>query len=455
MMKKQQAIATLFLLLSVVSLPYANHHNSILEESSHLSNYSEHEMLSLATDHWNQASSSMQTGIIVDLPTGNIATAHGTFDPLTQLSPTFPDHLTNPTDYLLTGMKFLQLYDYQSELTEEKLLEQGIVILDYLGDASFLIRLPGDQTKALEFLTSEKSVRWVGNVDPGFRIHPDLTSNGKGGLLSLIPANDLSIGGYQDLVMNFASFGASDAWCGYSLCQAEVSDDLVSEFIENIASDGRIIWTERASQLVLHNAVARSITGVMDVDASATFTLDGSGEMIAITDTGLDRDHPDINGRVAAVYTQFGLDPSPADTNSGHGTHVALSAIGDGSSDSSTMGMAPEASLTFYALEHDPTGVFGRQGSIYDMLKDAKQKTARIAINAWGLNGNYGEYTADSRSADQLVHDEPSVLPIFSVGDRGNQLTSQVSCTVYCKECVKCRCQHYWNRFYPTSRFCR
>ena len=66
------------------------------------------------------------------------------------------------------------------------------------------------------------------------------------------------------------------------------------------------------------------------------------------------------------------------------------------------------------------------------MLKDAKQ-TARIAINAWGLNGNYGEYTADSRSANQLVHDEPSVLPIFSVGDRGNQLTSQAAPST--KEC--------------------
>ena len=427
MMKKQQAILTLLLLLSVVSLPFANHYDSITDDSSNLSNYSEHEMLSLATDNWNQASSSMQTGIVVDLPSGNIATAHGTFDPLTQVFPKFPDHFTNPTDYMLTGMKFLQLNDYQSELTEETLLGQGIVILDYLGDASFLIRLPDDQISALDFLHSENSVRWVGNVDPGFRIHPGLLSSGKGGLLSMIPANDLSIGGYQDLVMNFASFGATDAWCGYSLCQAEVSEDLMSTFIRNIAGDGRIIWTEYASQLVLHNAVARSITGVMDVDASATFTLDGSGEMIAIADTGLDRDHPDINGRVAAVYTQFGLDPSPADTNSGHGTHVALSAIGDGSSDSSTMGMAPEASLTFYALEHDPTGVFGRQGSIYDMLKDAKQKTARIAINAWGLNGNYGEYTADSRSADQLVHDEPSVLPIFSVGDRGNQLTSQVA----------------------------
>ena len=33
------------------------------------------------------------------------------------------------------------------------------------------------------------------------------------------------------------------------------------------------------------------------------------------------------------------------------------------------------------------------------------------------MNGNYGEYTADSRSVDQFVKDERTVLPIFSVGD--------------------------------------
>ena len=159
--------------------------------------------------------------------------------------------------------------------------------------------------------------------------------------------------------------------------------------------------------------MARAITGVAEVESSATFTLDGSGEMLAIADTGLDRDHPDINGRVAAVYTQFGLDTSPADTNGGHGTHVTLTAVGDGSGDASSKGIAPSAGVTMYALEHDPTGVFGRQGSIYDLLLDAKQKTARIAINAWGLNGNYGEYTADSRSVDQFVHDESTLLPIY------------------------------------------
>ena len=55
--------------------------------------------------------------------------------------------------------------------------------------------------------------------------------------------------------------------------------------------------------------------------------------MIAIADTGLDQNHPDLTGRVAATYTQFGLDPSPADSNSGHGTHIAISVLGNGTGD--------------------------------------------------------------------------------------------------------------------------
>ena len=45
-----------------------------------------------------------------------------------------------------------------------------------------------------------------------------------------------------------------------------------------------------------------------------------------------------------------------------------MTVLGDGSGDASTTGVAPEANLVMYALEHDPTGYFGRQGSIYDLL---------------------------------------------------------------------------------------
>ena len=75
--------------------------------------------------------------------------------------------------------------------------------------------------------------------------------------------------------MNFASFGASDACVDTFLCQQK-SDDLVSEFIETSHLMAEL-FGQNVHATCLHNAVARSITGVMDVDASTTFTLDGQG----------------------------------------------------------------------------------------------------------------------------------------------------------------------------------
>ena len=120
------------------------------------------------------------------------------------------------------------------------------------------------------------------------------------------------------------------------------------QWIQNLFSD-------IANQYRVHNSVAAGYIGLNAIQNGANFTLNGSGETIAITDTGLDRDHPDLNQtRIAGVFTNFGLDPSFADSNSGHGTHVAITVLGDGSGDSNSIGIAPEANLVMYALEHDP-----------------------------------------------------------------------------------------------------
>ena len=184
--------------------------------------------------------------------------------------------------------------------------------------------------------------------------------------------------------------GATTAWCSIDMCEAAYEFGITSAQLRYVASHEHILFVQRAYDLSLHNNLAATEVGAVAVRATSSLGLDGSGETIAVMDTGIDNDHPDLLGRVAAINTQFGLDPSPVDSNSGHGTHVVMTVLGDGSGDSSTMGVAPSANLVMYALEHDPTGYFGRQGSIYDLLSDAELKTARIAVNAWGSNGNYG-----------------------------------------------------------------
>ena len=420
MQKENQVILAIILLLGVTSTPYLfDHANSSQLSNDKIESTSDSEQLSIAAENWHQASSYIIQDQELNGLSGMLNLAHGSFDPLSSDAPYLPESFISTEDYLSTGLMFVQLNEYDFDWLFELQEKSFLHVLDNLGDGNFIIRLANNQHITIDLLATSDEVRWFGNINPGYRIHPSIIFDSNYQNLALIPSSDLGYGGYESLTLSLINYGASDAWCGYTTCQVTVDNSL--EFANLVSRDGRIIWTEPVSEMVVHNAVARAITGVAEVESSATFTLDGSGEMLAIADTGLDRDHPDINGRVAAVYTQFGLDTSPADTNGGHGTHVTLTAVGDGSGDTSSKGIAPSAGVTMYALEHDPTGVFGRQGSIYDLLLDAKQKTARIAINAWGLNGNYGEYTADSRSVDQFVHDESTLLPIFSVGDTDGQ----------------------------------
>ncbi|MEC7150905.1 MAG: S8 family serine peptidase [Candidatus Thermoplasmatota archaeon] len=316
------------------------------------------------------------------------------------------------------GLAVVQFFHGDGHVQLAALEGVEATVLDHVDRATMVVRLaPG----AASVLAEDPSVRWVGAYDVAWRMDARL-ADGAVERYALVVADDVHPDLLPRLVVDLLEAGADEATCGVGQCivsLAAVEPSARPTFVEDLARDGRFLWIEPAYAMEVHNAVAAGLAGVIDVRNNASFTLDGSGETIAITDTGLDRDHPDIVGRIAVIDTSFGLDPSPADSNAGHGTHVALTVLGDGTGDASTTGMAPAASLVMYPLEHDPTGVFGRQGSLYEMLSDADQATARVSVNAWGLNGGHGDYTSDSRSVDQYVDTFGDLLPVFSASDAG------------------------------------
>ncbi len=387
----------------------------------------ETERLELAASHWRSMPSAQGVTTSLQPSTGLIHLAAGSFDPLVPSSMTLLSS-NDIHDVSATGMAIVQLHEPNGEVLEGLVTGHGLKVLDVLHDEAWLVRLPSPPLSSMASLQNEPDVRWVGPMHSSWRLAPEVdASPSMYSALTLLPTPDLALGGLDVLSTDLVRYGASEASCDGWICKAVVDPLTARSLVDNIARDGRIMWTEPSVDLRVHNALAWSVAGVQNVANNATFTLDGSGEMIAIADTGLDQNHPDLTGRVAATYTQFGLDPSPADTNGGHGTHIAITVLGDGTGDAAARGVAPAANLVMYALEHDPTGVFGRIGSIYDMLRDAEQMTARISVNAWGLNGNYGQYTADARSVDTFVHDRKDLTPVFSVGDRGTFGASQVA----------------------------
>jgi hypothetical protein len=206
------------------------------------------------------------------------------------------------------------------------------------------------------------------------------------------------------------------------------------------------------------NRISNDIAiGPMRASASAlggAAYVDGAGEIVAICDTGFDVGttspaHPDFAGRVKAIksypiapdFADYvnnpGGDDGAADLDSGHGTHVAGSVLGDGTASGSLAGQAPirgiahKARLVFQSVEQaldwkNPAHLqrYGRfllagiPADITTIFGYAHNKGARIHSNSWG-GGEPGVYDSQSRQLDQFVWDHPTMCILVAAGNDG------------------------------------
>jgi uncharacterized membrane protein len=168
--------------------------------------------------------------------------------------------------------------------------------------------------------------------------------------------------------------------------------------IDEILKNPAVSYISPIFDRTTFNDYARIHMGINTVENAYFTGLNGSGQRVAVADTGLDGDHGDFGNRIINVVNVAG-DSSTADTNDGHGTHVACTVLGDGSRTSAYAGVAPEAELYFQAMEIDSTGQLSNSG-IYGMLNSAYNSGgARFHTNSWG-SAVGGSYTTQSEDAD-------------------------------------------------------
>ena len=373
---------------------------------------------------WGEMAVGYESSYDVKKFSGLINSPFGDFDPLLDPIPLGPENLFDSSAIYRTGLVIVQSDGVDMTGLIDLLDFYEIPVIDSIPDSALIVRLPVDdilETKSL--LEKSEHVRWVNGLPIAWRVSQDLVSiSGRGGLivdLDIIPASDLDFEELLELEKNLKALSKDEFSrniCDAFLCQIKNID---ASWIPVLAMDGRILSIQPSSIITIHNDNARELVGT-DIALEISPGLNGSGEILAISDTGIDDDHGDFNGRIRAIYNQFGPDNSYSDRNSGHGTHVTSTLLGDGAGESFTQGMVPAATFHFYQLEADSSGILARWGSLYDMFSHSYQQSARIQTNSWGNVNLIGEYSSDSRSADSYIVDEPSFLVLFSAGDLGD-----------------------------------
>jgi subtilisin family serine protease len=334
-----------------------------------------------------------------------------------------------PSD--VEGYYIVQFSGYIREEWKQAVSDTGAVIFDYVPNNAFVVRMDPAEKSRVESLDE---VQWIGFYHPSYRISPALSSaisNAAGVSAVAQEGSGVEEAAIVDIIiLLFDAHDNERVLSGIENLGGEIVDNagdtirvrIDGSKIPDIAIMNGVSWIEKYVQPVILNDVAANITNVYDV--RNTYGLTGSGQIVAVADSGLDTGvndasmHDDIEGRILALIDLS--DDGADDIFSGHGTHVAGSVLGNGTlSGGQFKGMAPEAQLVFQAVE-DADGSLGSIPlNLVDLFQQAYNQNARIHTNSWGYDDYYGYYLPSSRETDFFMWEHPNMLILFSAGNEG------------------------------------
>ena len=347
-----------------------------------------------------------------------------------------PDALTI-TEYPAgtAGYYIVQFSGPVTEAAKDSLTSAGAELLDYLPDNAFKVRMTPEQAAQAQ---AQAAVNWVGIFQPAYKLAPDLKREGTNLYrIRIEQGADASmavpvVGGRSTEMVS-----AQDN----TLIIAATYDQLVQ-----VAQVLDVAWIDNFVLKEKHNEYGAGV--IVGANVANDNGYDGSTQIAAVADTGLGGGtaataHPDVPAsRIAGIFSWLGTTDScfrqivndgAIDVDSGHGTHVALSVVGDGGVNGEGKAAAPAAGLVFQAVENYvfvsnfcrtvygiPNGYYltGLPTNLGDLYQQAYNAGARIHANSWGSNVA-GDYTADSANTDQFVWNNRDMAITFSAGNDG------------------------------------
>jgi PGF-pre-PGF domain-containing protein len=345
-----------------------------------------------------------------------------------------PDQIQNHSDWILLKTSHINTDEASSSLQTQSVapFEKGYYIVQFKGiiqpkwqeeiqniseiyayipENAYVLYL--NDTKA-SHIKALPYFKWMGKVKPEYKIEPGLRKT-KGNIT-------LNIKFYKsDRALNTTDYIKKMGGIVLSGNSRLLQVHINSSLIDSIAALENVEWIEKHHTPVLLNNNASKIMNVTTIHQN--YSLNGSGQIIGISDTGLDTGindesmHDDIEGRIINI-SSWG-DEDASDTH-GHGTHVTGSALGNGSlSGGKYSGTAPAANLVFQAIGDGNGNLNGVNTSedLFELLSFAYAKNATIHSNSWGNSNN--SYTTDSEVVDEFIWNHTDMLVLFAAGNDG------------------------------------
>ena len=340
-----------------------------------------------------------------------------------------------------------------------ELADSGIDCFSFLPPNGFHCELEGQTTFDLEQL----NVQGIVKMDSVDKIRENLVVGMTG--MEMRSFNPYVSDGYAS---------ANLVLSGTALPEGiELRDDIVVEYhqeryatvliqtsaLQWLAAQDSIEWIEERPWFTLDNDKADEIMNVDQVWSPSIMSgidsswskLNGSGIIVAVADSGLDNGvnnslmHPDFRDHIVDIVSlpmtssqvtycsASSNNDGAADTESGHGTHVSGSVLGDGTNTGGTIkGMAPEARLYMQATQQYCSSQAGTQGEwtlfgipsdLTNLFKPASDNGSRVHTNSWGSNAQ-GAYTTSSMQADSSARTYQNMLILVSAGNKGTDASA-------------------------------
>jgi len=374
-----------------------------------------------------------------------IKLANYQFDPLTSLPALDENQKIKSFAEGTDGYYIIQFKGPVREEWKENCRKHGVEFLDYLPDFAFIVRMPVGKKSEVEALPQ---LRWLGIYQPAYRIAaglcpvrwarrtgmPPKSAQKLECIVVLFPGADT-----DGIISSIRSRGGDVGNKVTTARKTKLRVVLPASGIDSIASLSGVKWIEEAPVWTLFNDKSREIIRADTAwTAGGAQIFYGSGQVVGVADTGLDRGSRETSdlladfwapggasSRVLAISTTWSSGTG-ADTH-GHGTHVAGTILGNGDlsgADPSTRsypddcyaGIAPEASLVFQALG-DLSGI---PDDLNTLFAQAYGGGARIHSNSWGTVYKVaGEYTSYSEDVDEYSSSNQDFLIVFSAGNSG------------------------------------